>query len=134
MNSSAKIGCRFSCALVAIIICTGLIFSSCSAKKEIVFNPTDESALELGITWAVVTVPYAAYYKEHNYQSDVVQNARQGDILQVKGKYIEPNVQDINSVSAWYQFDYGWPDNVSIKLYDNRLKANAAAKALSESK
>ncbi|MBQ3981467.1 MAG: hypothetical protein II631_05400, partial [Treponema sp.] len=90
MNSSAKIGCRFSCALVAII-CLGLIFSSCSAKKEIVFNPTDESALELGITWAVVTVPYAAYYKEHNYQSDVVQNARQGDILQVKGKYIEPN-------------------------------------------
>ncbi|MBQ1671241.1 MAG: hypothetical protein II507_02535 [Treponema sp.] len=133
MNSSAKIGCRFSCALVAII-CLGLIFSSCSAKKEIVFNPTDESALELGITWAVVTVPYAAYYKEHNYQSDVVQNARQGDILQVKGKYIEPNVQDINSVSAWYQFDYGWLDNVSIKLYDNRLKANAAAKALSESK
>lgn len=133
MNSSAKIGCRFSCALVAII-CLGLIFSSCSAKKEIVFNPTDESALELGITWAVVTVPYAAYYKEHNYQSDVVQNARQGDILQVKGKYIEPNVQDINSVSAWYQFDYGWLDNISIKLYDNRLKANAAAKALSESK
>ncbi len=133
MNSSAKIGCRFSCALVAIIF-TSLIFSSCSAKKEIVFNPTDESALELGITWAVVTVPYAAYYKEHNYQSDVVQNARQGDILQVKGKYIEPNVQDINSVSAWYQFDYGWLDNVSIKLYDNRLKANAAAKALSESK
>ncbi len=133
MNSSAKIGCRFSCALVATI-CLGLIFSSCSAKKEIVFNPTDESALELGITWAVVTVPYAAYYKEHNYQSDVVQNARQGDILQVKGKYIEPNVQDINSVSAWYQFDYGWLDNVSIKLYDNRLKANAAAKALSESK
>ena len=133
MNSSAKIGCRFSCALVAII-CLGLIFSSCSAKKEIVFNPTDESALELGITWAVVTVPYAAYYKEHNYQSDVVQNARQGDILQVKGKYIEPNVQDINSVSAWYQFDYGWLDNVSVKLYDNRLKANAAAKALSESK
>lgn len=133
MNSSAKIGCRFSCVLVAII-CLGLIFSSCSAKKEIVFNPTDESALELGITWAVVTVPYAAYYKEHNYQSDVVQNARQGDILQVKGKYIEPNVQDINSVSAWYQFDYGWLDNVSIKLYDNRLKANAAAKALSESK
>ncbi|MBQ3649797.1 MAG: hypothetical protein II957_06310 [Treponema sp.] len=133
MNSSAKIGCRFSCALVAII-CLGVIFSSCSAKKEIVFNPTDESALELGITWAVVTVPYAAYYKEHNYQSDVVQNARQGDILQVKGKYIEPNVQDINSVSAWYQFDYGWLDNVSIKLYDNRLKANAAAKALSESK
>lgn len=133
MNSSAKIGCRFSCALV-VIICTILIFSSCSAKKEIVFNPTDESALELGITWAVVTVPYAAYYKEHNYQSDVVQNARQGDILQVKGKYIEPNVQDINSVSAWYQFDYGWLDNVSIKLYDNRLKANAAAKALSESK
>ncbi|MBQ4023779.1 MAG: hypothetical protein II611_00145 [Treponema sp.] len=128
MNSSAKI------ALVAIIICTGLIFSSCSAKKEIVFNPTDENALELGITWAVVTVPYAAYYKEHNYQSDVVQNARQGDILQVKGKYIEPNVHDINSVSAWYQFDYGWLDNVSIKLYDNRLKANAAAKALSESK
>ncbi|MBR0124071.1 MAG: hypothetical protein IJM03_01875 [Treponema sp.] len=133
MNSSAKIGCRFSCALVAII-CLGVIFSSCSAKKEIVFNPTDESALELGITWAVVTVPYAAYYKEHNYPSDVVQNARQGDILQVKGKYIEPNVQDINSVSAWYQFDYGWLDNVSIKLYDNRLKANAAAKALSESK
>lgn len=133
MNSSAKIGCRFSCALVAIIF-TILTFSSCSAKKEIVFNPTDESALELGITWAVVTVPYAAYYKEHNYQSDVVQNARQGDILQVKGKYIEPNVQDINSVSAWYQFDYGWLDNVSIKLYDNRLKANAAAKALSESK
>lgn len=133
MNSSAKIGCRFFCVLVAIIF-TGLIFSSCSAKKEIVFNPTDESALELGITWAVVTVPYAAYYKEHNYQSDVVQNARQGDILQVKGKYIEPNVQDINSVSAWYQFDYGWLDNVSIKLYDNRLKANAAAKALSESK
>ncbi|MBR4385808.1 MAG: hypothetical protein IKP51_04755 [Treponema sp.] len=133
MNSSAKIGCRFSCALVAII-CLGLIFSSCSAKKEIVFNPTDESALELGITWAVVTVPYAAYYKEHNYQSDVVQNARQGDILQVKGKYIEPNVHDINSVSAWYLFDGGWLDNVSVKLYDNRLKANAAAKALSESK
>ncbi|MBO6132101.1 MAG: hypothetical protein J6P28_09085 [Treponema sp.] len=133
MNSSAKIGCRFSCALV-VTICLGLIFSSCSAKKEIVFNPTDESALELGITWAVVTVPYAAYYKEHNYQSDVVQNARQGDILQVKGKYIEPNVRDINSVSAWYQFDYGWLDNISIKLYDNRLKANAAAKALSESK
>ena len=133
MNSSAKIGCRFSCALVAII-CLGLIFSSCSAKKEIVFNPTDESALELGITWAVVTVPYAAYYKEHNYQSDVVQNARQGDILQIKGKYIEPNVHDINSVSAWYLFDGGWLDNVSVKLYDNRLKANAAAKALSESK
>ena len=133
MNSSAKIGCRFSCALVATI-CLGLIFSSCSAKKEIVFNPTDESALELGITWAVVTVPYAAYYKEHNYQSDVVQNARQGDILQVKGKYIEPNVHDINSVSAWYLFDGGWLDNVSVKLYDNRLKANAAAKALSESK
>ena len=133
MNSSAKIGCRFSCALVAII-CLGLIFSSCSAKKEIVFNPTDESVLELGITWAVVTVPYAAYYKEHNYQSDVVQNARQGDILQVKGKYIEPNVHDINSVSAWYLFDGGWLDNVSVKLYDNRLKANAAAKALSESK
>lgn len=116
------------------ITCMALILFSCSAKKEIVFNPTDESALELGITWAVVTVPYAAYYKEHNYQSDVIHNARQGDVLEVKGKYIEPNVQDINSVSAWYQFDSGWLDNVSIKLYDNRLKANAAAKALSESK
>ncbi|MBP5576599.1 MAG: hypothetical protein J6X67_07560 [Treponema sp.] len=116
------------------ITCMALILSSCSAKKEIVFNPTDESALELGITWAVVTVPYAAYYKEHNYQSDVIHNARQGDVLEVKGKYIEPNVQDINSVSAWYQFDSGWLDNVSVKLYDNRLKANAAAKALSESK
>ncbi|MBP5437355.1 MAG: hypothetical protein J6Y30_05165 [Treponema sp.] len=131
-----KLTAKMSAKLIAkiAITCMALILSSCSAKKEIVFNPTDESALELGITWAVVTVPYAAYYKEHNYQSDVIHNARQGDVLEVKGKYIEPNVQDINSVSAWYQFDSGWLDNVSIKLYDNRLKANAAAKALSESK
>jgi len=116
--------------IFSALMLSAVFFVACSSKKEILFNPSDENALELGVSWAVVTVPYAAYYREHNYQSDVVQNARQGDILQVKGKYIEPNVNDINSVSAWYKFDSGWLDNVSIKIYDNRLKANAAAKAL----
>jgi len=115
---------------LSALLCSCMIFSACNAKREVVFNPADENALELGVMWAVVTVPYAAYYREHNYQSDVIHNARQGDVLEVKGKYIEPNVRDINSVSAWYQFDSGWLDNVSIKLYDNRLKANAASKAL----
>lgn len=107
----------------------GVFFSACKKDKDILFNSNDRAALELGVYYAVITAPYAAIYKDHDYSSDVVQNARQGEIFRVKGKYIVPNVTDTNSVSSWYEFDGGWVDNISLKLYDNRLKALSASQS-----
>ena len=100
---------------------------SCSKKGEIVFNPEDTKSLTLNVEWAVITVPYAPFYEDHDYNSKVLKASRQGKVLEVKGKYLVPNPEGVNAVQAWYCFDQGWLDGSCLRIYDNRLKARSAA-------
>lgn len=101
--------------------------TSCSKKKNIVFSPDDEQALQLDLEWAVVSVPYAPFYEQHDYNSKVLAASRQGEIFEVKGKFLVANPEGVNAVQAWYCFDQGWLDGTCVNIYDNKLKAKTAA-------
>ena len=116
-----------------LILCAAFISVSCSKKDEITFDNSDPLALTPGIEWAVVTEPYAAFRAKNNYESEVINEARRGEIYEVTGKAIVINKKtDPVPQTTWYEFEKGWLDSSAITIYDNKMRAETAAAKLSK--
>jgi len=111
--------------VVLILACVALC--SCSRNEKIVFDSSDSLALAMDVNWAVVSDPYVAFRSEPGYENDVKEHGRMGDILMVRGKrYYKQDGENV----FWYNFDQGWLEENSIRVYDNKLKAETASKEL----
>lgn len=102
-----------------------LCLSSCINRKgEIKFDNSQPLSLEPGVEWVLITSPYVACHKNAGYEEDVVTYFRRGQILMVQGKKTIP-VDD--SMETWYAFDEGWVPQSCLRVFSNKLKAQAAA-------
>lgn len=115
---------RFLLFLLLILL-AGLI-SSCNKKKEevIEFNESHPLSLAPDVEWALITDPYAAYRKTIEWNADITNHCRKGDILQVYAKSIDKDK------TVWYKFEEGWLPETCLTIYSNRYKAETAAGAL----
>ncbi len=98
--------------------------SSCSKKnEEISFQPLAKDALEPGVEWLLVTSPYAACYKEPDYESEVTGHLRRGEIRKLEGSSV---IKTDDVFENWYFVQEGWIAGSGAKIYSNMLKAETA--------
>jgi|SRR5574344_1870456 hypothetical protein len=117
----------------SLIIGLALLVTGCFRSGAISFDTSDPNALTPGIEWAVITEPYAAFRKESNFGSAVASEARRGEIYEVTGKTIVLNGKDAPSKeTTWYEFEKGWLDESVLTIYDNKMRAKAAAAKLTK--
>ena len=122
MNS--KVYICFFCFIFCLLNLT-----SCIKNKTIKLDSNDEAAFVVGVEWAVVSSPYAAFRVDHGFEYVVSSHARQGDVMQIEGCYYQnaKNEEGENVVYTWYKFEKGWLDNTVVEVYDNRLKAQTVS-------
>ncbi len=106
-----------------------MIFSSCNKKETIVLKEDDPLSLTPGVEWALVSEPYAAFRESPEFESTISSHARRGDILMVQGKQLCHDAETSRTYT-WYLFEEGWLESSSVTIYDNKLKADSAAKNL----
>ncbi len=124
--------------MIFFILSLNLIFllslSSCQKKDQIVFNSADIIDIAPDLQWALVIVPYAAFRADCSFSSEVLGNARKGEIFMLTGKrtILENDMEDSgeNRKIVWYHFDKGWLDESLVKIFDTRLKAESAAREI----
>lgn len=114
---------KFSLNKLVLFFSVFLVFFTfgCKKDKEIVFDNSDPLALALDVQWAVIVEPYAAFRKNTDWNSEVSDHCRKGDILQIKGNAI------FNNKENWYFFDEGWLPESVLAVYSNKFKAQTAA-------
>lgn len=110
--------------LIASVCAFITLAAGCVKNREIVFDNKYPLATAPDVEWAVVIDPYAAFRKEHSWESEVVGHCRRGDILQVKGLSVNSEQE------SWYVFSSGWLPASSVDVYSNRLRAQGAAALL----
>ena len=112
--------------LFALLIVLSL--ASCFNRKgEILFDNSQPLSLEPGVEWVLITSPYVACHKNAGYEEDVTAYFKRGQILMVQGKKTIPVDE---SMETWYAFDEGWVPQSCLRVFSNKLKAQAAAKEL----
>ncbi len=105
-----------------------LSFDSCSKKNEAInFQPLEKDALEPGVEWLLVTSPYAACYKDSDYNAEVTGHLRRGEIRKLEGSAVTKTDEVYEN---WYFVKEGWIAGNSAKVYSNMLKAESAGKQL----
>lgn len=109
--------------VLVILFALSFSFSGCFKNRDEVIEFDNRNPLSLApdINWAVVNDPYAAYRIKPTWESDVAGHCRKAEILQVKGKSLDENLQ------SWYLFDGGWLSSDCLSIYNNWYKASAAA-------
>lgn len=108
-----------------LILLVAAVFSGCKKEKEILFDDAIPLSLAPDVEWALVVDPYAAYYKEPDWNSEVLNHCRKGDILRIEGKALKKGGKEL-----WLDFSYGWLTASAVEIYSNRLKAVTAASNL----
>ena len=127
MNSKS-----FRLFLLLIFLISSAFFSCKNNRREIQIDNSDTISLSPAITWAVVVEPYAAFRKEATWDSPVHAHCRFGDVLMIEGNAIMPSTIDENAKEIWYRFDKGWLSETSVSVYQNKLKAQNAAKSMTK--
>ena len=124
--ASTKCVAIHSLLLFSLLI--SLSITSCNKKKEevIEFNETHPLSLAPDVEWALITDPYAAYRKDIEWNAEVTNHCRRGDILQVYAKSID------KQKTVWYKFEEGWLPETCLSIYSNRYKAQTAAENLKD--
>ena len=114
--------------LVSIILLLIIPLTSCNKNKEevIEFNESHPLSLAPDVEWALITDPYAAYRSTIEWNAEVTNHCRRGDILQVYAKSID------NEKTVWYKFEEGWLPETCLAIYSNRYKAQTAAENLKD--
>ncbi len=114
--------------LIFFSLLVSLSLISCNKKKEevIEFNETHPLSLAPDVEWALITDPYAAYRKDIEWNAEVTNHCRRGDILQVYAKSID------KQKTVWYKFEEGWLPETCLSIYSNRYKAQTAAENLKD--
>lgn len=116
-----------------IVLLSSFLFFSCNAhKNEIVLHDEDSKSLDPTILWAVVIEPYATFRKEASWGSTVTDHSRFGDILMIEGCKILNSSNEAQAKEIWYKFEKGWISENSLKIYQNKFRAQKAAKELSK--
>ncbi len=115
-------------ALFVFFVVSIFLISSCNKKKEevIEFNESHPLSLAPDVEWALITDPYAAYRKDIEWNAEVTNHCRRGDILQVYAKSID------KQKVVWYKFEEGWLPETCLSIYSNRYKAQTAAENLKD--
>ncbi len=105
--------------LMAFFVLSLMGLSACHKNEDTVieFDKSYPLALAPDVEWCVVTEPYVAYKKDSDWSSSVTGHCRKGEILQIIGKR-----QD-STGERWYCTEKGWLSEISIKVYNNRYKA-----------
>lgn len=106
-----------------------LLVAGCfSCKKNnnevILLDDSNPLALAPDINWAVIVEQYASFKKEKDWSSENSGHVRKGEILQIEGKALD------KQGGNWYLFEEGWLPENCLKIYSNRLKAEAAVKSM----
>lgn len=107
-------------------VCCMLAGCAKKAGDEILLDSSEPLALAPDVSWGVVLDPYAGYRKSTSWNSEVTSYCRKGDILQVLGETA------VKGSGNWYEFKNGWLPESSVTVYNNRLKAEAAASKLKD--
>lgn len=104
-----------------------LVFVSCVRKEKIVFDSSEPLAMAMDVEWAVVSDPYVGFRSSPGFENDVKAHGRMGDVIMVLGKrYYQQDGKNV----FWYSFESGWLEENSVRVYDNKLKAENASKEL----
>jgi hypothetical protein len=117
---------RKICFSLLFLVALSWLMGGCVKKssEEIQFDNSEPLALAPDITWAVVLDPYAGYRKTASWNSEVASYCRKGEIFQVLG---ETEAKDGGN---WYEFKNGWLPELSVTVYNNRFRAETAARRL----
>ena len=109
-------------------------FTSCNKKDQIALNSADIIDIAPDLQWALVVVPYAAFRADCSFSSEVLGNARKGEIFMLTGKrtVLENDLEDSGEKRkiVWYHFDKGWLDESLVKIFDTKLKAESALRGI----
>ncbi|MCR5724287.1 MAG: hypothetical protein K6G80_04280 [Treponema sp.] len=121
----------FRLAVACCLLVLSFSAVSCNRRDGTVqFDTSDPYALEPGVDWAVVSVPYAACYGEPGYESAVLTHYRRGAVLQVQGQQTVVLSKEEEKSELWYAFDEGWMPKSSLQIFSNKLRAEKAAKTI----
>ncbi len=114
--------------ILVILILISVTFFSCHKNKEevIEFNESHPLSLAPDVEWALVTDPYAAYRSDIEWNAEITNHCRRGDILQVYAKSID------KQKTVWYKFEQGWLPETCLSIYSNRYKDQTAAENLKD--
>ncbi len=115
---------------VLFILLFSVPLTSCSNKdsQETVDLSYFENLHSEG-EWAVITEPYVAYRDKPDVTSTVKGHGRLGDISQIIGKALVPDITNNTSI-IWYQFSEGFVSENSLIVYPNKFQAQSAASQL----
>ena len=119
---------KYCCLVLICLSLCGALFTGCKKSKEeiIIFDNEEPLSLAPDVEWALVTDPYAAYRQDTDWNSNIVNHCRRGEILQVYAKSIDKDK------TVWYKFENGWLPETCLSIYANRYKAKTAAEALKD--
>jgi len=115
-----------------------LLLTSCRIKsfRPIEFRSASEDAMAYipGTEWAVVTEPIACLRADIGFEEKVNVRVRIGDMMQVRGRKIVriETAEGRESSMVWYLFDRGWMEETSLKVFDNKMRAESMSKKLLE--
>ena len=113
----------------SLILSLGSIFSSCSKNNgQLELQSLSPSELSPRIEWALISVPYVACRKDAGYEFSTIASFRKGEIHEIKGN--RTVIVDEETKELWYALGDGWIPSSAVKVYSNKLKAEAAKKEL----
>ncbi|WP_294430514.1 hypothetical protein [uncultured Treponema sp.] len=113
----------------SVILSSILFLASCSKNNaQLELQSLSPSELSPRIEWALIADPYVACRKDASYESATISSFRKGEIHEIKGN--RTVVVDEETKELWYAIEDGWIPSYSVKVYSNKLKAEAAKKEL----
>lgn len=116
---------------ILILFSFVFIFNSCKKNGNVILFPDEDITWNSPtVSWAVVTEPYSVFRIEPYWSSATTDHCRYGDVLLIDGCSILKNEGAIKTNEVWYKFSQGWLCESSIQVYQNKYKAQEAAKKL----
>ncbi len=90
-------------------------------------DTSDPLALAPDVRWAVVTASYASFKKEASWTSQSVDYCKQGECFPIQAT---STISVEEKSQTWYRFEEGWLPESAVKIYENKFRAEKAAKSL----
>lgn len=115
--------------LFFLLISSSLVVLSCKEKDNIVFNKSDEEALDIEHKWAIVKDPYVACRETPAYDSKITKNLRKNALEVIIGEKTVKIVDgDNEKYEKWIAFKDGWVPETSVDVFLNKLRAEKSLK------
>lgn len=111
--------------VIVLMIVTSLLSSCFLFQKEQTVDLSVFENLSTSTQWCIITDPYASFFSEPSKTSAITTHGRKSDILNVIGKKI---ILNEDKKELWYEFDKGWLESSSIRVFSNKLQAQQESK------